>query len=101
MIHNAHQKRVISDFMDLMFDSKTILTDQQYLDICNIIQMTHSLVSIDIQQDIYIDGVRITPREWRAIKRSYYAPISQVMQSYDSFQRRHKRTPDIRPKSAL
>lgn len=69
--------------MDLIFDSKTILSDQQYLEICSIVQMTHSLVSADLHDDIYIDGIKVTRREWRAIKRSYYVPISQVMHNYE------------------
>ena len=42
--------------------------------------MTHSLVSIDIQREIYIDGVGITPRGARD-QAFLLRPISQVMQS--------------------
>lgn len=84
------QLRVVTVFMDMVDSKKEEMRDQDYLDLCAEIQLTHTLIT---HQPTHFclteDATVISARAWRYVKRSHFLTMSNVVRDIET--RRRKR----------
>ena len=85
------QLRILAEFMDLVDDKKHAMTSQEYLQLCQQIQLTHLLIASQPEKTLIVEDEVITPREWRVMRRKQFKQILQVMQDINARRRRYER----------
>ena len=69
------QLELIAEFMNLIDSLKHMMSNMEYMDLCDTAQTAYHLIKYQptTDFDMNIDGVIITNRTWRHCKRNFYA----------------------------
>ena len=89
------QLRIVAEFMNLADSYAEELSNREYLDLCDEIQIAHALVEhqpLDNQKYIVIDTDHvITARAWRNMKRKYLSAMTDVVLHNERIERAKRR----------
>ena len=72
---------LVAEFMNLIDSLKHMMSNIEYMDLCNTAQTAYHLIKYQPAKDFHmnIDGVIITNRTWRHRKRNFYTEIQSLM----------------------
>ena len=89
------QLRIVTEFMNLADSCAIELSSQEYLDLCNEVQIAHALVEHQPssgQKYIVIDADYIvTARRWRYMKRLYLSTMTNTVLYAERVERAKRR----------
>ena len=88
------QLRIVAEFMNLADSYAEELSNREYLNLCDEIQIAHALVEhqpLKNQKYIVIDDVAITARCWRNMKRKYLSAMTNAVLHAERVERAKRR----------
>ena len=89
------QLRIVAEFMNLADSCAMQWSSQEYLDLCNDVQIAHALVEhqpSNGQEYIALDAdVVVTARHWRYMKRLYLSTMTDTVLHAERVERAKRR----------
>ena len=89
------QLRIVAEFMNLADSCAIKWSSQEYLDLCNDVQLAYMLVehqpSGDQEYIVLDDDVIVTARRWRHMKRMYLSTMTDTVLHAERIERAKRR----------
>lgn len=99
------QLRIVAEFMHLADSCAMEWSSQEYLDLCNDVQIAHALVEhqpSNGQEYIVLDAdVVVTARRWRYMKRSYLSTMTDTVLYAERVERAKRRQVDAKQRCSV